>query len=215
MTFRVRVFGGLFLAIAVGGSVVASGVQAASRPFGSLALENLDGRDVSLADLRGKVVVLNFWATWCKPCLVEMPMLAKLAERYHARGLRVVAASVDEAESRPAIEQLADRLPAGMQVWVGATLADMQRLEVGEVVPVTVIIDRQGLAAQVHHGTIEDGDLDTLLDSLLGEFPGQENGMPRSPREENGMPRFPRKEDGMPGSPRKENRLPGVTEAGW
>ena len=175
MSLRARVLGGLFLALAVGGFLAVTHVEAASRPFGSLALENLEGRKVSLAELRGKVVVLNFWATWCKPCIAEMPMLAKMAERYHARGVRVVAASVDEADSRPAVEQLADRLPSGMQVGVGATLADMQRLEVGEVLPVTVVLDRQGRLAQVHHGTIGSGEFDKLLDSLLGETPGKDS----------------------------------------
>ena len=169
---RLRRTGTLFSALALGALLGAlpgmPSADAAMRRFGALSLSNLDGDKVSLADLRGKVVVLNFWATWCKPCITEMPQLASIAERYNERGLRVVAASVDEAESRRAVEQFAKRVPKGMEVWVGATLADMQRLEVGEALPVTVLLDRQGNVVQVHRGGFERGDFDEVLENLLG-----------------------------------------------
>ena len=60
----------------------------------------LDGREVSLAEYQGKVVVLNFWATWCFPCLYEMPLLQRIHTRFEERGLTVVAVAVfDELES--------------------------------------------------------------------------------------------------------------------
>jgi cytochrome c biogenesis protein CcmG/thiol:disulfide interchange protein DsbE len=55
-----------------------------------------EGKAVNLADYRGKILVLNFWATWCPPCIDEMPSLNRLAERYSAKGLQVVAVSLDE-----------------------------------------------------------------------------------------------------------------------
>src|ERR1035437_3119800 len=58
-----------------------------------------DGKAVTLADFRGKILVLNFWATWCPPCVDEMPSLNRLAERYSDKGLEVVAVSVDEDRS--------------------------------------------------------------------------------------------------------------------
>jgi len=180
MTFFVRkqTLATCLVAVALGVLAGTSTSQAAARPFGTLALSNLDGAKVSLADLRGKVVVLNFWATWCKPCLEEMPSLAGLAQRYQSRGFVVVAASVDEADSRNLVESIAGRMPEGMEVWVGATLADMQRLEVGESLPVTVLLDREGRVARVHHGAIEKDSFDESIEPLLGasqekkRFPG-------------------------------------------
>ena len=65
-------------------------------PVPSFTLRKDDGQVVSLADYRGKIVVLNFWATWCAPCIEEMPSLNRFAERYAGKGLEIVAISVDE-----------------------------------------------------------------------------------------------------------------------
>ena len=62
----------------------------------SFTLRKGDGQVVSLADFKGKIVVLNFWATWCAPCIEEMPSLNRLAERYAGKGVEIVAISVDE-----------------------------------------------------------------------------------------------------------------------
>jgi len=62
----------------------------------AFTIENLRGGDVTLADYKGKLVLLNFWATWCAPCLKEMPSMEKLWQKYKEQGLVVVAVSVDE-----------------------------------------------------------------------------------------------------------------------
>lgn len=62
----------------------------------TFTLRKDDGQVVSLADFKGKILVLNFWATWCAPCIEEMPSLNRLAERYAGKGLEIVAISVDE-----------------------------------------------------------------------------------------------------------------------
>ncbi len=136
--------------------------------FGPLILRDLDGSRTSLASLRGKVVVLNFWATWCKPCIEELPLLADLAERYGDRGLVVVAASVDDASSRSDIARVAAALPDSMKVWIGATLEDMERLELGMAVPVTVVLDRKGEVAERQRGSLTRGAIDKTIERLLG-----------------------------------------------
>ena len=70
----------------------------------AMALGTLDGARVALADHRDKLVVLNFWATWCQPCLLEMPSLEALWQRYRARGLVVLAVSVDRGSPRSLLE---------------------------------------------------------------------------------------------------------------
>ena len=62
----------------------------------NFTLRQPDGQVVALSDYRGKIVLLNFWATWCAPCIEEMPSLNRLAERYAGKGLEIVAVSVDE-----------------------------------------------------------------------------------------------------------------------
>lgn len=71
---------------------------AAPAPGPTQAFVDADGKPVRLADFRGKVVVLNLWATWCGPCVIEMPTLARLAQAYAGKPVVVVALSVDKAE---------------------------------------------------------------------------------------------------------------------
>jgi thiol-disulfide isomerase/thioredoxin len=153
----------------------------AGRDPAPLRLKTLEGRSVSIQDLKGEVVVLNFWATWCKPCVAEMPVLAKLAERFSKRGLHVIAASVDENATHEELEQFAGRLPKGMDVWTGVTMSDMQRMDV-QALPTTIIIDRQGTLVRVHHGQLGEGYLDPMLDELLGGKSGQQPGQRPEPK---------------------------------
>lgn len=148
-------------------ATLAIAAPAAARDAESLEMKTLEGRSVSLRDLRGEVVVLNFWATWCKPCIAEMPVLARLAQRFGTRGLRVIAASVDEAATHDQLAQFAQKLPRAMEVWVGITMADIARMQV-QALPTTVIIDRHGTLIRVHHGAIPEGFLDESLEELLG-----------------------------------------------
>jgi len=67
-----------------------------NEPVGDLELESIDGRNLNLADLKGKVVLIDFWATWCVPCVQEMPSLKKLQEKYKEKGLEILAVSIDE-----------------------------------------------------------------------------------------------------------------------
>ena len=142
--------------------------RADAAEFGPLVLRDLDGQRTSLATLRGHVVVLNFWATWCKPCIEEMPVLAELSDRYRERGLVVVAASVDDVANQGDIARIASRLPNTVKVWVGATLEDMERLDLGMSVPVTVVLDRDGDVVERQRGTITRGAIDGMIERLLG-----------------------------------------------
>ena len=75
----------------------APGVLGYGTPAPNFTLQTLDGKDVSLADFRGKAVVVNFWATWCGPCKIETPWLVELQNQYGSQGLQVVGVAMDDS----------------------------------------------------------------------------------------------------------------------
>ena len=70
--------------------------DAAAKPAPELTLKDLDGKDLSLAQYKGKVVLVNFWATWCEPCQVEIPWLIEMQQKYAAKGFTVLGIAMDE-----------------------------------------------------------------------------------------------------------------------
>src|SRR3954452_12481988 len=77
----------------------------ADAPRADLTLQDAGGRKVRLRDLRGKPVVLNFWATWCGPCKAEMPILVDMEKQYGSRGILFIGASLDGAKTKAAIPE--------------------------------------------------------------------------------------------------------------
>ncbi len=168
---------------------------AGPRPVARLELRDLSGKSRSIQELRGKVVLVNFWATWCGPCVNELPVLAELAERYRADGLVIVAASVDEPATRGAVEDFARKRGKGLEVWIGADNADMAALGLdGDSVPATVLLDRSGGIAKRMQGGVSRGELDPVIEKLLKEA----GGSPDSPEEQ---PRSPHRPHARPGLP--------------
>jgi len=84
-------------------------LAALARPL-DLAFTALDGRRVDTREWRGRVVLVDFWATWCVPCIDAMPKLKELYAKYHSQGLEIINVSVDQASARPALERLVARL---------------------------------------------------------------------------------------------------------
>src|SRR4051794_11676240 len=79
-------------------------LASASRPV-NLPFKDLAGKKVKVSDLRGKPVVLNFWATWCVPCRAEMPLLVDAEKQYAPKGVAFIAASLDDRTTRPKIPE--------------------------------------------------------------------------------------------------------------
>jgi thiol-disulfide isomerase/thioredoxin len=146
---------------------------AAPRAYGrdaspSLTLKDLHGKKVKLSDLRGKIVVLNFWATWCAPCRAEMPLLAKSAAAYTSKNVVFVGVSVDEAADREKVSSYVQHLGIGYAIWVGATDEDLKRLELGNAVPGTAFLDADGNVRARILGQMQPGEIEERLDWLLG-----------------------------------------------
>ena len=114
------------------------------------ARRDLNGHTVDLARLRGKVVLLNFWATWCAPCQTEMPVFSAWQKEYGPRGLQVVGISMDDSEApvRKAVARLKLDYPVAMgDVKLGERYGGVLGL------PLTYIIDREGVVRARFQGT--------------------------------------------------------------
>lgn len=133
-----------------------------------LSLKDLAGIDQPLSSYRGRLVVLNFWATWCVPCRREMPDLAAIQNAYAPFGVQVIGASADQLTDRPKVVQFIREAKVNFPVWLGATTADMQKFGVGPGLPATVIINRDGKIVWVKPTVISEGELKKELDRLLG-----------------------------------------------
>jgi thiol-disulfide isomerase/thioredoxin len=110
----------------------------------ALALPSIDGTSWSLAAMRGQVVVINFWASWCEPCREEMPSLELLATLYQARGLRVVAVNFRETDA--AVQRFVQQTGLDLPVARDRDGAAAQAFGV-RVFPTTIVIGRNGRAA--------------------------------------------------------------------
>ncbi len=131
----------------------------------SFAAADLDGRSVSIAGLRGKVVVVNFWATWCPPCRAEIPDLIALQEKYR-ESLQVIGVSQDEV---PAEQVKRFAVEHGMNYPVVMTSGEIEKLFPGvHALPTSFILDREGRLVQKHVGMLNAALTELETRSLAG-----------------------------------------------
>lgn len=141
-------------------AIAGSGAGAAVTPTAGapdFTLPSLDGPNLRLQEQRGRVVMINFWATWCGPCRVEMPHLAKLYEKYRGSGFTVLAVNIDEDPNKAAslARQLGMRFPVLLD-----TEKKVSRLYDLSTMPSTVLVDRDGRVRYITRG-YRDGYEDT------------------------------------------------------
>ena len=132
-----------------------------------LVLKDPFGTEQRLSALKGRIVILNFWATYCIPCRKEMPDLAAIQNQYAALGVQVIGASADEEEDRAKVLQFAKETKVNFPIWLGATTTDMMKFGLGAALPGTVIIDRDGRVVKVISGVVNQADLKKQIDALL------------------------------------------------
>lgn len=132
-----------------------------------LKLKDLFGTEQSLSQYKGRIVILNFWATYCVPCRKEMPDLAAIQNEYAALGVQVIGASSDEAADRPKVLQFIKETKVNFPIWTGATAADMSRFGLGEALPGTVVLDKDGKIVKVLSGIVNVADLKKQIEAML------------------------------------------------
>ena len=130
------------------------------------ARTGLDGGEVDLASYRGKVVLLNFWATWCAPCQVEMPVFASWQRQYGPRGLQVIGISMDD-HAGP-VRRLAARMKIDYPIVMGdAKLGERYGGVLG--LPLTYLIDRKGVVRAEFQGESDLKAMEARLTALLAQ----------------------------------------------
>jgi thiol-disulfide isomerase/thioredoxin len=133
-------------------------------PAPELKITTLDGKPLTLASLHGKVIFLNFWATWCGPCRAEIPDLIALQDRYKDR-LQIIGLNVDDEEAD--IKQYADEMHINYPV---AMTSNDVRIQYGGIpaLPTSFVLDTEGRVVQKHVGLWNPAVYETEIRSLLG-----------------------------------------------
>ncbi len=145
---------------AVGTAQMKSGVAP------DFTLQSLDGKTVRLSDFRGKPVVLNFWATWCGPCKIEMPWFVDLQKEYGPAGLQFLGVAMDEASPKD-IAEFAESMKVNYPILIG-------KESVGDAyggvqfLPETFFIDRDGKVVDKAFGLKGRGEIEDAIKKILG-----------------------------------------------
>jgi thiol-disulfide isomerase/thioredoxin len=128
-------------------------------------LRDVNGRIVRLSDYRGKVVVVNFWATWCPPCRAEMPELVRLQREHAKQGLQIIGITYPP-ENKDRVRRFARSLKVNYPIILG-TRQIKARFSSDETLPLTIVIDRDGKVTDIISGILLREEFDEKIKPLL------------------------------------------------
>lgn len=157
-------------------SAAVNGGNLVGKPAPAFELTSLEGKNIKLADYRGKAVLLNFWATYCGPCRIEMPWFADIQNKYAARGFQIVAVADDDA-SKATIKEFADSVHANYPILLGKdAMVDSYGVE---GLPTSFFIDRNGNIVDSTLGLASKKELEERIEKTLAS--GGQNGASATP----------------------------------
>ncbi len=145
------------------GSLVTGQILGKAAP--DFTLKTLDGKTLRLSDLRGKTVVLNFWATWCPPCKVELPWFVDLQKQYGSQGLEIVGISEDEG-GKEKVAQFAKEMGVNYTIAVDDNSVSTKYGDV-EDLPTTFYINRDGKIVEYAMGLLDRSEIEQKMKSAL------------------------------------------------
>jgi thiol-disulfide isomerase/thioredoxin len=135
------------------------------RPAPPVVLRDLNGRTVRLTDFKGKVVLLNFWATWCPPCRAEIPELVKWQREYRSQGLQVIGVTYPPTNARK-VRSAVRRLRVNYPVLFGRR-ETKALFDPGETLPFSIVIDRDGSVRDTIEGIVLPEEFQQKIMPLL------------------------------------------------
>lgn len=170
---RLRLFAlsAIFFAAACTSTTTRAGsavkAETARKAAPAFDLKDSEGKSVKLAEYKGKVVVLNFWATWCGPCKVEIPWFIDFETQYKDKGFAVLGVAMDE-EGWDIIKPYIQQKKVNYRVLLGTD--QVAQLYGGvESLPTTFILDREGKIASVHVGLVSKSEYQNDINQLLSQ----------------------------------------------
>ena len=145
--------------------VCSAGVKPADLHF---TFKDIQGKPVTLADYKGKVVLLDFWATWCPPCRKEIPGFIELYNTYKSRGLVVIGVSMDDTEDIADVKRFAEQLKIDYPILLGFGRDDDLKPAFGELpLPTSFVIARDGRICARHDGLTAKEQVEREIAALL------------------------------------------------
>lgn len=148
-------------------ALLTAGVPLAAKRAPDPGFKTLDGQTRKLSALRGQIVVVNFWATWCGPCQEELPRLSQLAASYAGKPVAFILISIDEPKNRRKIPEKLASLHVTAESWVDADTDTLGRFGLGDIVPGTVVLDDKGEIVTRIMGEAKEDDVRSAVDWLL------------------------------------------------
>jgi peroxiredoxin len=145
-----------------------TGTGASAEEFFARTFNDLDGRPTEMAQWKDRIVVVNFWATWCPPCVEEMPDLQRVHDEYKGRGVTVVGLGID---SPSALKRFRDEHLLSLPLFAaGASGSDLGRAlgNPSGALPFTIVVDREGRIVQARLGQVRPAELRRWLDAQIG-----------------------------------------------
>lgn len=157
----------LFTTLPAPVSVNSAPAPVAGAPAPDFALKTLDGSEVSLSQFRGQPVLINFWASWCPPCRLEMPDLVRAYEAHKAEGFVVLGVNLTFQDSLPDVQAFVDEFNMTFPVLLdeaGEVTENLYRLR---GLPLSVFVNREGVITRVHLGAMTASQIDDYVGELL------------------------------------------------
>ncbi|MFB0559368.1 MAG: TlpA family protein disulfide reductase [Dehalococcoidales bacterium] len=141
-------------------------VAEVGEPAPDFQLQNLDGQSVSLSDFQGKPILLNFWATWCSPCVYEMPFMQQVYEEWSGKGLVLLAINIRENPSR--VKEFLQSLNLSLPVLLDTRQAAAQKYNVSGIIPTSFFIDSDGIIQEKIIGAFSSKEaIEKYLDKIM------------------------------------------------